>query len=310
MGRENRRTLPTAQARPTIEAMRRPAAGALKAFGFGALALGCNVDVSADTETAQNGVTHAVVVVERSAGAETPEDVKAEAFAGFLSLPPELEPAAVLPAAGLAVDLPPAGACKKALRDPKAPVPADELARAELIDAGEVTLVAAGVVTTLAPRAFPSAADAISGVVYTTRDRAAEPLPAAARYTIATSGSSELEAMSVDLPAPAALDGVTVMGTALGEIETLGGGRPVELRWTAGAAGDIVYVTLETDASSTLCAFRDDGGRGTVPAGAVPSAGLADLSVHRLRATPFSSAGLGRGELRFDFELSGSFNIE
>jgi hypothetical protein len=114
----------------------------------------------------------------------------------------------------------------------------------------------------------------------------------------------------VELPAPAALDGVTVMGTALGEIETLGGARPVELRWNAGAAGDIVYVTLETDAASTLCAFRDDGGRGTVPASVVPASGLADISVHRLRATPFSSAGLGRGELRFDFEISGSFNIE
>ena len=153
-------------------------------------------------------------------------------------------------------------------------------------------------------------ADAISGVVYTTRDRAAEPLPAAARYTIATSGSGALEAISVDLPAPSALDGVTVMGTPLGEIEGLGGGRPIEVRWAAGVAGDIVYVTLETDAASTLCAFRDDAGRGTVPASVVPPAGLADISVHRLRATPFASAGLGRGELRFDFELSGSFNIE
>jgi hypothetical protein len=286
------------------------AAGALKGIGFGALALGCGVDVAADTETAQNGVKHAVVAVERSAGAETPEEVKAEAFAGFLSLPPELEPAAVLPAAGLAVDLPPAGACRKALRDPRSPVSADELARAELLDAGEVTLVAGGVVTTLAPRAFPSAADAISGVVYTTRDRAAEPLPAAARYTVATSGSGALEAISVELPAPAALDGVAVMGTALGEIETLGGSRPVELSWAPGVAGDIVYVTLETDAASTLCAFRDEGGRGTIPASHVPPAGLADISVHRLRATPFASAGLGRGELRFDFELSGSFNIE
>jgi hypothetical protein len=292
--------------------MRRPTAavGLLKGLGFGALALGCTVDASGDVETSRDGVTHAVVVVERSAGAEAPEEVKAEAFAGFLSLPAELEPAAVLPVAGLSLDLPSPGACKRAVREAKSPVPADELGRAELLDAGEVTLVAGGVVTTLAPRAFPSAADAISGVVYTTRDRAAEPLPAAARYTVATSGSGALEAISVELPAPAALDGVKVMGTALGEIETLGGARPVELSWTAGAPGDIVYVTFETDAVSTLCAFRDDGGRGTVPASAVPPSGLADISVHRLRATPFSSAGLGRGELRFDFELSGSFNIE
>src|SRR5262245_58707953 len=283
-------------------------AGVLQAFGLGALALGCAAEVD-EPGTAQTGVTHAVVVVERSAGADAPDAVKAQAFAGFLSLPPELEPNEVLPVAGLSLDLPAAGACKKVERDPKL-VPADDLAQAELLDAGEVTLVAGGVVTTLAPRAFPSAADAISGVVYTTRDRAAEPLPAASRYTVATSGSSALEALSVELPAPAALDGVKVMGTALAEIETLGGARPVELAWSAGAAGDIVYVTFETDAASTLCAFRDAEGRGTVPASAVPPSGLADISVHRLRATPFSVAGLGRGELRFDFELSGSFNIE
>ena len=278
-------------------------------MGLGALSFGCAAEVGADTETAQSDVTHAVVVVERSAEAETPEAVKAEAFAGFLSLPPELEPSAALPVAGLALDLPVAGACKRVERDPK-PVPAEELAKAELLDAGEVTLVAGGVVTTLAPRAFPSAADAISGVVYTTRDRAAEPLPAASRYTIATSGSATLGPISVDLPAPAALVNVTVMGNPFGEVETLVAGRAVEFGWEAGAPGDIVYVLLEADGAATLCAYRDDGGRGTLVPSELPSAGPAALSVHRLRATPFASVGLGRGELRFDFEISRAVTLE
>src|SRR5262249_44971162 len=148
---------------------------------------------------------------------------------GFLSLPRELEPGRVLPIAGLALELPAAGACRKSDAGAK-PVPAEELARAELVDAGEVTLVAGGVVTTLAPRAFPSAADAISGVVYTTRDRAAEPLPAAARYTIATSGSAALDPISAELPAPATLSGVTLVGTPLGEVSTLHASQPLELR--------------------------------------------------------------------------------
>jgi hypothetical protein len=278
-------------------------------MGLGALSFGCAAEVGADTETSRSDVTHAVVVVERSVEAESPEAVKAEAFAGFLSLPPELEPNEALPVAGLALDLPVAGACKRVERDPK-PVPAEELAKAELLDAGEVTLVAGGVVTTLAPRAFPSAADSISGVVYTTRDRAAEPLPAASRYTIATSGSATLDPISVDLPAPAALVDVTVMGNPFGEVETLVVGRAVEFGWVAGAPGDIVYVLLEADAAATLCAYRDDGGRGTLPPSELPSAGLAALSVHRLRATPFTSAGLGRGELRFDFEISRAVTLE
>ena len=282
-------------------------AGVLQGLGLAALTLGCTVATD-EPETARTGVTHAVVVVERSAGADAPEAVKAEAFAGFLSLPPELEPGAVLPIAGLSLDLPAAGACKKVERDPKT-VPAEELDEAELLDAGEVTLVAGGVVTTLAPRAFPSAADAISGVVYTTRDRAAEPLPAASRYTVATSGSSAIDPISVELSAPPALEGVTLVDSPLGEVATLAAAHAVELRWRAGAPGDVVYVTVETDALSTLCAYRDESGRGTLPASAL-TPGTVALSVHRLRAVPFSSVGVATGELRFDFEVSRAVTIE
>ena len=290
--------------------MRRPAVATsvFRVLGLGALALGCAVETATDAETAKN-VTHAIVVIERSAGVEAPESVKAEAFAGFLSLPADLEPGAVLPIAELALDLPAPGACRKVERDRPA-APDEALAQSELLDAGEVTLVAGGTVTTLAPRAFPSAADAISGVVYTTRNRAAEPLPAASRYTVATSGSAALEPISVELLAPAALEGVTVMGTAFAELAPVRAARPVELRWNAGAAGDLVYVSLESDSASTLCAYRDDAGQGTLPGSSVPSPGTATLSLHRLRATPFTSSGLGRGELRFDFEVSGSVTVE
>ena len=291
--------------------MRRPttAVTALAALSFAALAFGCAVDTSSETETAQSGVKRAVVVVERTVGADAPDAVKAEAFAGFLSLPSELEPGDVLPIAELALDLPAPGACKTVARNRRV-TPADAVAQAELLDAGEVTLVANGVVTTLAPRAFPSAADTISGVVYTTRDRAAEPLPASSRYTVATSGSSALEPISVELGAPAALEGVTVMGSPFGNSTTLRSTQPVELGWTKGVAGDLVYVTLEGSRGSTLCAYRDDAGHGTLPASAVPSRGTAALSVHRLRTAPFTSAGLGRGELRFDFEVSGTVTVE
>jgi len=216
--------------------------GDFRALVLGTLALGCAVDAASDPESAQS-VTHAIVVVERSAGVETPEAVKAEAFAGFLSLPPEIEPGAVLPIAELALDLPALGACKKVERDRKT-APSEALAEAELIDAGEVTLVAGGAVTTLAPRAFPSAADAVSGVVYTTRSRAAEPLPAASHYTVATSGSAALDPISVEFLAPAALEGITVMGNALADAPPLRAASSFELAWKAGAAGDIVPALL------------------------------------------------------------------
>jgi len=279
-------------------------------LGLGMFAVGCGFETADDPETAQIEVTHAVVVIERSAEADELDAVKAEAFAGFLNFSAELEPSAVLPIAGLSLDLPAIDACKNLDDDPTATAP-EGLVRAELLDAGEVTLAAGGVVTTLAPRAFPNAADGISGVVYTTRDRAAEPLPAASRYTVATSGSAALDPISVELPAPAALSAVTLMGTPLSDGATVPVARALDLRWNAGAQGDIVYATLETDDTSTLCAFRDDSGRGTLPATALPRAGSASLTVHRLRAMPFSSVGLvGRGELRFDFEISGSVTVE
>ena len=100
------------------------------------------------------------------------------------------------------------------------------------------------------------------------------------------------------------------MGSPLGEVVALAAERAVDLRWEAGAPGDVVYVTLETDLVSTLCAYRDDAGQGTLPSSALASSGSAALAVHRLRATPFSSVGLGRGELRFDFELSRGLTLE
>jgi hypothetical protein len=100
------------------------------------------------------------------------------------------------------------------------------------------------------------------------------------------------------------------MGSSLAELGALRASVPVELHWTAGASGDLVYVTLESEADSTLCAYRDDAGRGTLPGSSVAAPGAATLSLHRLRATQFTSAGLGRGELRFDFEVSASITVE
>jgi hypothetical protein len=183
------------------------------------------------------------------------------------------------------------------------------VARVELLDAGEVTIAVGGSVTTLAPRAFPTITDAISGVVYTTRDRTSS-LPPASPYTVATTGATTLGPLSGEAPAPAALSGVTLDGIPLAEVESLRSTETLKLAWERGAAGDRVYVELETDAATTSCTFRDDAGQGSVPAALLPSGSEASISVHRLRESSFGDLGVTHGQLRFDFELSAPVSFE
>jgi hypothetical protein len=270
-------------------------------------ALGCTVDTESDASAEQAGTTHALVTITRRASAATPEDVRADAIASFVRLPSDADADRVLRAAGLAVDLPAVGTC---LKVPEPSRDAAGMTRVELLDAGEVTVAAGGSVTTLAPRAFPSVTDSIAGVVYTTRDRAAEPLPSALSYTIATSGADALGPVSADAFAPSALAEVTVLGTPLAELRTLAARRDLDLAWSPGAAGDRIVVVLERGDAVTRCAFGDETGRGTLPISELPSAGAATLAVHRLRQARFTSAGIAGGELRFDFELEAPVTIE
>jgi hypothetical protein len=79
--------------------------------------------------------------------------------------------------------------------------------------------------------------------------------------------------------------------------------------WTAGGAGDRVYLELGDGADSRACTFADEAGHGVVPAALVPT-GSVPLTVHRLREADFADPGLTRGAVRFDFELSASVTFE
>jgi hypothetical protein len=267
----------------------------------------CSVAPTGDIADTDSGSTHALISVKRSASVNAAEETRAEAFAGFLQAPPYVEPGAVLRLAGLGLALPAIGQCQKAAPEAEAGA---AVGRVELLEVGEVTLAAGGSVTTLAPRAFPSVTDSISGVVYTTRDRAAGPLPAASAYTVATTGSASLGPISVDVAAPGPLEGFELGGLPLAEVGAIDAGTAIELAWIAGAASDVVYVTFETPSSASTCAFRDADGHGTVPVSVLPGPSNATVSVHRLRTLPFADLGLTRGELRFDFAITAELAFE
>ncbi len=69
--------------RPTLEV------AAISAYAFGGvLVVGCTVEQSASTSDADAGTTQALVSIERTVQARAPEEGRAEAFAGFLRVPP------------------------------------------------------------------------------------------------------------------------------------------------------------------------------------------------------------------------------
>jgi hypothetical protein len=205
---------------------------------------------------------------------------------------------------GLALELPEMSHCVTRVqgREPDQAVSSNE--RLELLDVGDVSVVADGRSTTLAPRAFPTVTDLISGVVYTTRDLSAEPLPAGVQYGVRTAGGA-ISAVELEGDAPGELAGVTVGGVPLGEVTSISPTSPIDLTWTVGTAGDVVYIELSSDgADPAVCAFQDDIGAGSIPAGAFAGTGPGRISLHRLRAREFSSDDIESGELRFDFELA------
>jgi len=278
------------------------------ALSLGASALACSAQVEEGPTATDAGSTRAVITVTRSAQAASPDDARADAFAGFLRTPVDADAKTSLAVAGLGLDLPAAGECRKGARAETSATPAPS--RLELLDAGEVTLAAGGSVTTLAPRAFPTITDSISGVVYTTRDRTAAPLPAASIYTVATTGGSSLAALSAEVQAPALLKSVDLAGEPLATLEPLAAHKDLDVTWTAGSANDRVVVELEAGGDTRLCTFADEAGHGVIPAAVVPGAGSAAVTVHRVREALFTDQTVARGSVRFDFELSASVTFE
>jgi len=274
-----------------------------------ASAVGCSYSTTEYTADADTGSTHGLITVERTQTENSSDAPRATAFAGFVRTPPEVDANAVMQLAGFGLDLPAIGQCAEPNQKREGSMPLSPLGRVEFLDAGEVTLKTASTSAALATRAFPAVTDLIAGVVYTTRDRAVEKLPAATSYALSTSGGV-LKPFSVSATAPGLLAGITVDSTPLGEVTIIATKAPIFLAWNPGVANDLVYAELATKNGATTlrCTFRDDAGAGVIPANAFVSAGAGELSLHRVHSEAFASGGIDAGEVRFDFEQSA--NVE
>lgn len=268
--------------------------------------MGCSAELerySTDADTGSS--THALVSIQRSLSVDDPGSAKAEALVGFVRVPADVESRPLYELLGLRHAVPSAGQCRVAKGGPESPPSLSGLGKIELLDAGDVELGAGGSAIALAPHAFPTVTDSISGVVYATRDRSSGALPSRTGYLIRTSGGSEVAAIAVQREAPSELDSVTVGGSPLAELSEVSGRDHIDVTWGVGAPGDLVLVELTTadGALGATCAFKDDAGSGTIPAGTLTAAGPGRLALHRVRAAQFSAQAVDVGEIEFDFEL-------
>jgi len=278
---------------------------------MGGIALACSAELDTYSTDADTGSTHAFISVQRTATVDSTTTTRADAFAGFLRVPADVDTRPLFEVLGLRSNRPVVGQCKVG-SDNKPTALASGVGRVELLEAGDVVLGSRGAETSLAPHALPSVSDSISGVVYTTRDRSAA-LPAGGSYAVRTTGGSAVPSLNINQDAPAELQTVTVGGVPLAEVDDLNTAQPVDLTWatTVNSPNDIIYAELATadGAISAICAFRDELGSGTIPAGTIQAAGPGRISLHRVRTTSFATPGVDVGEVSFDFEVAASLTF-
>ena len=275
-------------------------------FGLLLLAAACGSGVEpAETDEPVATTTHALLRVERSALIGAEDEATGMAFAGVVRVPETADPEPLLRLSGRGLTLPMAGQCALSSRERDAML-ASNVGQAEFLDAGDVLLRASEAETLLAPRLFESSQTELSGVVYTSRDRASEPLPGGAPYVLKTSGSEQLPALELRVQAPELLSDVSVGGATLAEVSQVAVASELAVSWRPGDARDVVYVEVTGAEAGTLgvCAFRDSDGGGALPRGLFGVSGAGSLAFHRLREVAADVGALDAAEVRFDFELT------
>jgi len=275
----------------------------------GLSALGCSAELETYSTDADTGSTHALITVQRSRSVDGVAE-RADALAGFLQVPADVESKPLYHLLGLKNPVPAVGQCRTRSARPEATPPLSRMGRVELLVVNEVSIGVAGSESVLAPHAFPTVTDSISGVVYTSRDRSPEAWPASARYAV-HAVSTDAPPIDVESDAPSELEAVTVGGLPIADLAEISLHGPLDVTWGNGAPGDVVVVSLiASDGTTELsCSFRDEAGAGTVPASEFAGVGQGRLSLRRLHSQAFSAPGVDVGEVGFDFELGANVSF-
>jgi hypothetical protein len=252
--------------------------------------------------------------VERTATAGDPNgSARAHASAYFLRLQAGADPTLAARLVGAMNVLPAIGQCEAVGVLSDQAMPLATLGPVDLVDVGEVALEASSVRATFAARAFPDVADLVSGVVYTTRDLVADPLPDRGTYTFRIAGSNTVPPMILEARAPGPAGDLAVAGVPLRR-ETLSVRRgDLSVSWDPAPSTDQVYIELASMEDGPLdrvrCAFANDG-QAVIAASALPRAAAQSISLHLVRREGVATPGLDGGWIRFDLATSGTLRFE
>ena len=276
----------------------------LYGLGLGLVAMAC-ANEPPTTTAGELPKLSAIVTVDRSEPASADTQGSASAIARFISVPAFSDANRALVATGAALELPAADTCVVGDQQEEAEALLPGQGPVELVEAGDVTIAADGLVTPLVPHAFPTVAGLVSGVLYTTRDRASSALPSGTAYVVSTTGSGAAPAVRAEADAPHVPAELRLGGLPLKDVTELHTERATDLTWTPGESGDVVYAELFAydGSSSVVCTFRDDTGTGTIPAEVIPGTGAGRVALHRVRTRRVETTGAPAVELRFDFQV-------
>jgi hypothetical protein len=271
---------------------------------FASAACSCSGDDNRYTEVIPTE-THAVVQLQRSKSTNATVADQANALVSVLRVPATLDSRNVVRLVGLSSNSPEPGQCERVDYTRSATEATVPVQHVEMLDVGDVTLVAGGQTSPLARQAFPTVTDFMAGVVYTTRDLSSAPLPPVASYSILARGAAKIQAFRIDATAPEDVTNVKIEGVDLAEVTRLVRGEGVDLTWNPGHIGDRLVVEIKNPSrpSDINCAFKDTEGRGHLPADVLISSGIVRLELHRLRTTLSNTRGLDRSQIEFDYSL-------
>jgi hypothetical protein len=250
-------------------------------------------------------VTHAVVKLQRTRSTNVTVQDQANVLFSVLRMPATLDSRTIVRMVGLSSSAPEIGQCER-LDFAQTPTEATaSVQHVELLDVGDVSLVATNGGSQLVRQAFPTVTDFIAGVVYTKRDLSSSPLPPATSYTLTARGAPGIPAFRVDMGTPQEPSDVRLDGTPIAQITRLARGQAVQVTWRPGTAGDRVEVEIKNPdrPGDFSCSFDDATGSGSLPADALLTRGTIRLEFHRLRTTTASVKGVDRVQIEFDYAL-------
>jgi hypothetical protein len=302
---------------------------ALGAPVFFALVVGAGCsNAVVSPSSAGSSSTVALLSVERSAAAGDSTVIpRAHASAYFMRLPAGADSNLAARLVGAALTLPAIDQCESADSLWNRGLPLASLEPVDLVDVGQVAIEAGQTTETMAARAFPDVIDLVSGVVYTSRDQIADPLPDGERYVFRISGSPAFPRVAFGATAPSPPTEVLVAGTPLESAPIAVPRQDLALRWRPNGGDSVIYVDIVPNDDGAVtrlrCAFADDG-EATVPLAMLPNGATQTISIHRVVRAPAQgvdwdadqtqgeagSLNLDGGEIRFDLAATGGLRFE